>query len=213
MELKTNNIIYHVETLEDLIDLAERLDKLGCKWSKENKLNDKVNLAKLFEMCSDLCFRLEDKYVNCAERMLYESSFPHIPIVTYEKPIEKPLIPEYVADWIERCKNKGLSLGYVLYKSNYADEKKVRKWLGILENQPIFARAWVDGYGIEKEQLYKIPLKGLITSDGEQQFLTGKYGKYYASRKNVNLKQTFDQNELDNNVPKWCRGFVKKVKV
>lgn len=72
---------------------------------------------------------------------------------------KKVTVPQYVADWIECCKTNGIALGYALYCSGQASDKKVYDWIvKSLENQETFARAWIDGYKIEKEKRYEVIL-------------------------------------------------------
>ena len=72
---------------------------------------------------------------------------------------KKVTVPQYVADWIEYCKTNGIAPGYALYCSGQASDKKVYDWIvESLENQETFARAWIDGYEIEKEKRYEVIL-------------------------------------------------------
>ena len=72
---------------------------------------------------------------------------------------KKVTVPQYVADWIEYCKTNGIALGYALYCSGQASDKKVYDWIvESLENHEKFARAWIDGYEIEKEKRYEVIL-------------------------------------------------------
>lgn len=71
---------------------------------------------------------------------------------------QKPVVPKFVAEWIEYAKKKGDSLAisfkpWNLYGVEYS---KVDRW--IEDNQETFARAWLDGYEVEKEPLYYVPL-------------------------------------------------------
>lgn len=74
---------------------------------------------------------------------------------------KKPVIPQFVADWIEKCKEAKRSLYNALEENN-----EVNCWLErdekIRENEDTFARAWLDGYEVEKEKKYKanIPNNG-----------------------------------------------------
>ena len=73
---------------------------------------------------------------------------------------EKVTIPQFVADWIEECKAKGIALGYALYCSKKASDKKTYGWVvKSLDNQETFARAWLDGYEVEKEPKYTVKIK------------------------------------------------------
>ncbi|EOW1981594.1 DUF1642 domain-containing protein [Enterococcus faecium] len=71
---------------------------------------------------------------------------------------QKPVVPKFVAEWIEYAKKKGDSLAisfkpWNLYGVEYS---KVDRW--IEDNQETFARAWLDGYEVEKEPLYHVKL-------------------------------------------------------
>lgn len=70
---------------------------------------------------------------------------------------DKVKIPSFVADWIEHYKKEEFTLIYA-FNDAYGD---VKEWLfdgscGKSINK--FARAWLDGYEIEKEKLYTVTL-------------------------------------------------------
>lgn len=78
---------------------------------------------------------------------------------------QKVTVPQYVADWIEYCKTKGIALGYALYCSGQASDKKAYDWIvESFENQETFALSWVNGYTVEKEKRYKVKMKGMNKS-------------------------------------------------
>mgnify|MGYP000004337138 CR=1 FL=1 len=74
---------------------------------------------------------------------------------------EKFKIPQCVADWIEVCKEhltSSLSLAMTpsFLKSN---NQGIELTLWIKKNEETFARAWLDGYTVEKEKRYRVKLK------------------------------------------------------
>ena len=74
-----------------------------------------------------------------------------------DKP-ERVQIPQFIADWIEACKeNNIISLTGAF---EYA-KGEVETWLSSWENQEFFARAWLDGYEVEEEKRYYIRLKNV----------------------------------------------------
>lgn len=81
----------------------------------------------------------------------------------------KVTIPQFVAGWMNYCKLTGVDLYHAfemsdLYLGNYAYQKDYPKLKGYFEsenNQEIFARAWLDGYDVEKEKRYYVRLKGV----------------------------------------------------
>ncbi|MDH5845861.1 DUF1642 domain-containing protein [Listeria monocytogenes] len=74
---------------------------------------------------------------------------------------ERIVVPQFVADWISRHKQEGYNLIWSISYENNDMPNEIYEWLTSAdENQEIFARAWLDGYEVEKEPLYyvKLPL-------------------------------------------------------
>ncbi|HEQ3187059.1 TPA: DUF1642 domain-containing protein [Streptococcus pyogenes] len=72
----------------------------------------------------------------------------------------KPEVPQYVADYIEKCKKRGDTL-YLALKVGKSVKQSVYKWLwdGSGDESFIkFAKAWIYGYTIEKEKLYTVEI-------------------------------------------------------
>lgn len=71
---------------------------------------------------------------------------------------QKPVIPQFVADWIERRRKIG---EYSLLDAMHltAQSEDFRKWIMSSKHQNIFARAWLDGYEVEKEKRHLVKLK------------------------------------------------------
>lgn len=71
---------------------------------------------------------------------------------------QKVAIPKFVAEWIEEAK----AGGYLLYTAfDLVDgNDRTFNWLfdGHESNQDTFARAWLDGYDVEKEKLYTVEI-------------------------------------------------------
>ncbi|HFI0115524.1 TPA: DUF1642 domain-containing protein [Streptococcus suis] len=68
---------------------------------------------------------------------------------------QKVVVPKFIADSIEYCKNKE---GYGLLRAmDYCDEyNDTGEWLE--HNQETFALAWLFGYEIEQEKLYTVEI-------------------------------------------------------
>lgn len=94
---------------------------------------------------------------------------------------EKVTVQQFVADWIKYCKNTNVTLVRALLVGevdfyNYANQKdfkKLKEFLKVKDNQELFARAWLDGYTVEKEKRYRVKLKGI---NSESEYL------YYGNR-------------------------------
>ena len=81
------------------------------------------------------------------------------PVITPEP--EKPIIPEYVADWIEWCKKKNVSLlGSIIAVCNDKNIRSLDASGWATKNQETFTKAWFYGYEVEKEKLYQVELPG-----------------------------------------------------
>lgn len=76
---------------------------------------------------------------------------------------EKPVIPQFVADWIEVCKEHLTTSLYTAMNPNFmkgnSQSFDLILWIKKTSNQDIFARAWLDGYEVKKEKLYTARLK------------------------------------------------------
>lgn len=90
---------------------------------------------------------------------------------------QKVTIPQFVADWIDNVKRNGLkqknnfgffeeitsdssayTVMYHIFKEGIAT-KNIRNWVS--DNTDEFARAWLDGYEVEKEKRYLVKIIGI----------------------------------------------------
>ena len=92
---------------------------------------------------------------------------------------QKPVVPQFVAGWIEYVRGWNKGLLYAL--ANASDE--VLAWLCVdkLKRQELFACAWLYGYEVEKEKRYSVVMK------------TTKQPLYYNA---VSKKMFFSMGEL-----------------
>lgn len=81
----------------------------------------------------------------------------------YDTVVPKPVIPYYIADYIEEVKSKGVYT--VVGAVNEAPDGRVRDWL-FLEKVNAFAAAWVNGYIVEGEPRYTVRIKGIKVDKG-----------------------------------------------
>ena len=77
---------------------------------------------------------------------------------------QKPVVPQFVADWIEECKNDDFHL-FGAMEGISSNQKKLDYWFREDDNMEIFARAWLYGYTVERKKKYKITL--LNRNDGD----------------------------------------------
>lgn len=65
---------------------------------------------------------------------------------------EKVVVPQFVADWIEECREMDVRLGES-FNTHYEDNREIHTWIYNSDdkNSEIYGRAWLDGYTVEKE--------------------------------------------------------------
>lgn len=89
-----------------------------------------------------------------------------LPVSNFLAEPEKPVVPQFVADWIKYCKSTKLTFLGAFHPVSehgirFADTLTDEIWKAIdwaRRNQETFARAWLDGYEIEKEKLYTVEI-------------------------------------------------------
>ena len=141
-------------------------------------------------------------------------------IIKLDDTPEKVAVPKFVAEWIEWNKESGVSLQLMLgcYERFYVnrnpncqtDGEKAVQWY--VDNPYKFIQAYENGYTIEPEQLYYIPLPHLETSDGIQQVLSKRKNgtNYFASRPASALQQRYTKEELEQ-VPEIYKPYTKPI--
>ncbi|MCD7507378.1 DUF1642 domain-containing protein [Listeria monocytogenes] len=124
-------------------------------------------------------------------------------------------VPQFVADWISRCKQKGYDLFLSIDYDDSDMPYEMYNWLTFSdENQEILARAWLDGYEVEKEPLYyvRLPIVRLNTLgtavEGDYKYLwadqaTGENNifqslEYPATLIQSGWKTKFTESEIKN---------------
>ncbi|HIC7083379.1 TPA: DUF1642 domain-containing protein [Enterococcus faecium] len=107
---------------------------------------------------------------------------------------QKPVVPQFVADWIELCKEKAdltscLSGSYTFAINCHERITEDEDWLLESDHQELVAQAWLDGYEVEKEPLYCVIINGrylvkvfsntnvviLVPADEISQYVTQKF--------------------------------------
>ena len=72
---------------------------------------------------------------------------------------QKVTVPQFVADLIEYAKIRDWDLEDVFLNiANELDTSEISEWFYTQGNMDVIARAWLDGYEIEKEKRYEVIL-------------------------------------------------------
>nr|DAO20696.1 MAG TPA: Protein of unknown function (DUF1642) [Caudoviricetes sp.] len=131
----------------------------------------------------------------------------------YDSIVPKPVIPYYIADYLEKVKSEGDLT--VVGAVNEAPEGRVGDWL-ILEKVNIFAQAWVNGYKVEGEPRYTVRFVG-ITADNRYLSCGSSRGSWFlwSNEESQAIHTRHTRKELETNGFGWvfdCPGVeVKEV--
>jgi len=115
--------------------------------------------------------------------------------IAKEKEPELVVVPRFADDWINHCEQREYDLACLLDYGNAGMPDEMYGWLiSSADNQELLARAWMDGYEVEKEPLYWIQLiEGVsgylnVRNDGIQ-FIN-------SSGQTAELKTRFTEKEI-----------------
>ncbi len=134
---------------------------------------------------------------------------------------QKVVVPKFVAEWIEHCKQSNLDLDNAMrYTRVNNAETGVEEW--IYENQDLFARAWLFGYEVEQEKLYTVEIPDPNRSDTVT-FLYKENGKVFIGSDifldefpNYKWKKDPDNQLTESEIKEdfdWAWQFAEEVEV
>lgn len=72
---------------------------------------------------------------------------------------QKPVVPQFVADWIEHTKKEDYHIFGAIQATESDD--KLDDWIWNDDNMEVFARAWLDGYTVGEEKRYLVKVIGV----------------------------------------------------
>ena len=97
------------------------------------------------------------------------------------QPVE---VPQFVADVIEGAREESPELEDAFQYTWGNGTKEFTEWYNKKSNRDLFARAWLDGYEVEKEKRYLVKVKGNIK---ENILVYGKFLERYYFTKSFSL--------------------------
>lgn len=126
------------------------------------------------------------KYENaCFGTVLVDEVLENLKQLDEPKPVQ---VPQFVADWIEVCKEHLTTSLYTAMNPDFMKENNQSfdfiLWIKKTSNQDLFARAWLDGYEVEEEKRYLVKIKGNIK---ENMLVYGNFLERYFFAKSLNL--------------------------
>ncbi|HEL2322934.1 TPA: DUF1642 domain-containing protein [Streptococcus suis] len=134
---------------------------------------------------------------------------------------QKVVVPRFVAEWIEKCKDMNCSLRDAMKNTKLSAELnawflKTGQDMFTYPNQETFARAWLDGYEIEQEKLYEVSVPGTSNYKNQRQHLVKQGKHWFFCGNDVNrFKYRFTKGQIEAAGFGWvfdCNG-VKVVEV
>ncbi|HEQ2107273.1 TPA: DUF1642 domain-containing protein [Streptococcus pyogenes] len=118
---------------------------------------------------------------------------------------QKPVIPQYIADFIAEQKEHGLSLSYSIDASM---SDGVAEWYW--DNPELFVRAWLDGYDVEKEKRYLVKMKNIQKSYNYLNYSKDKKMWVFSTKENLDFSKSYHtRKELEDAGFGWvfdCEG-------
>lgn len=124
---------------------------------------------------------------------------------------EKVTIPQFVADWIEVCKEHLTSSLYLAMTPSFlkSNNQGIELTLWIKKNEETFARAWLGGYEVEKEKRYLVKLKGVFKGYEYLNFKFGRVWTFSNEEENEEYRTCHTKKELEEAGFGWvfsCEG-------
>lgn len=113
--------------------------------------------------------------------------------------LNEPTVPQIVADYIKYTKDAEWDLQEAMDDVAYEDNKDLRKWFN--NNIELFARAWIDGYTVEKEPKYTVKVKAT-----KQYLSNDELGPHF----DPNFRSNFTKSDLEKLGLGWvfdCPGI------
>ena len=121
---------------------------------------------------------------------------------------QKVTVPQFVADWIERERKSGGDLEDLFNDIVY--EQDHIEWFREEENMNLVARAWLDGFEIEKEKRFLVKMKGVDSRTNYLYYGVGsKTWLFKAKLINGNFRRSHTRKELEQGGFGWvfdCPG-------
>lgn len=167
-----------------------------------------MNKQEVIDYCNALK-ESKGRFINCID---VDRIIDTIKQLDERQPVK---VPQFVADWITHSKNIGRSLFGAM--SIFEENFEIKKWMQWAENQETFARAWLDGYEVEKEKRYRISMPKARNYMNHAQILCEKDGKIFWCGEWHPFRTKFTRKELEEAGFGWvfdCPGIeVEEVEV
>lgn len=132
---------------------------------------------------------------------------------------EKTVVPQFVAEWIEKTKKIYNLYGAMGHIKDNSAPSEIMKWFSTNPTLTgeILARAWLDGYEVEKEKLYTVEIPNpnkigneinvLMMNGFRQVIIVKEYGDNWKKENGFRLTESEIKQDFG-----WAWQFAKEVK-
>lgn len=123
---------------------------------------------------------------------------------------EKVKVPQCVADVIEGAREQSPELEDALHYTWGNGTKEFTEWYNKKSNRDLFARAWLNGYEVEKEKRYRVKIKNVYHGDLGHAAPFEQFSFYTRERNRSGIRYEFTRKELEEAGFGWvfnCSGI------
>ena len=154
----------------------------------------------------ELIKRITDLPSDCSRTRPMIDKLTVLELIKLLNKTKKVKIPKLVAEYIEQKKAEDYHLLGAIAEIRSHKNKEIDEWFYTDDNIDIFARAWLDGYTIEKEPKYTVKCKTT-----KQYLSNDELGPHFEP----NFRSNFTKSDLEKLGLGWvfdCEGMeVEKV--
>lgn len=152
-----------------------------------------------------------DKTINFNSKMIPKKEVFNI-INQIDEP-DKPVVPQFVAEYIEYCKHEKF---YALHGAYDNMDDRLTFWRFKGNNSELFAKAWLYGYEVEKEKLYTVEIPNPNSKGTNKIYLCkdDTTGKVYLCKGNFNPSKNRNLRLTESEIKQdfaWAWQFAKEV--
>lgn len=125
----------------------------------------------------------------------------------------KPVVPQFVAEWIEICDMRFVNLNYIFGENC---PEKVKEWVSVYGNHKKMLQALLYGYTVEKEKLYTVEIPNPNAKGHNKIYLckADNTGKVYLCKGNFNPRKNKNLWLTEKEIKKdfdWAWQWKKDV--
>lgn len=155
--------------------------------------------------------RIESNALNIGDNDLVLGLSVAKHIINQINESQKVVVPQFVAEYIEYCKHEKF---YALHGAYDNMDDRLKCWRFKGNNSELFAKAWLYGYEVEKEQMYTVEIPNpnapghivLHKDEHNQVYIDWHYKDDWKLLKSLKLTESEIKQDFE-----WAWQFAKEV--